>query len=195
MFLIFGERDGYGECVYIYQDGFEQEEEVSVSGEFVTGFSGQPRPIEGTFHIEDYEDNALWLDEEGTIEFPCLRDTEPEEEEIPYCLDTDVTVFDGEGIFSFLSGEGTRTADGYIEHLGIFSDGFAYSTVWIFFDCPECEPEEEEELTKQGGGSCSNCQQPSIGVTETGKRVVDVVFPVIPYLEYKVYWCSNICLY
>ena len=36
-----------------------------------------------------------------------------------------------------------------------------------------CCETEEEEVTKKGGGSCSNCQQPSIGVTETGKRVVD----------------------
>lgn len=30
-----------------------------------------------------------------------------------------------------------------------------------------------EEIVKKGGGVCQNCQQPSIGVTDKGKRVVD----------------------
>jgi len=174
MFLIFGERHGYGECVYIFSDGSEEEHEVSVGGEFVVGSLVEGfRTIEGTFHIEDYEDNALWLDEEGSVEINCDIETEEEEEfETPYCLETDVTVEEGEGIFSFLDGSGTRTAEGYFTTEFIFTEGYAYSTIWIFFDCEECEP-EEEELTKKGGGGCSNCQQPSIGVTETGKRVVD----------------------
>jgi len=174
MFLIFGEREGYGECTYLFSDGTEEEHEVSVDGEFVVGSLVDGfRTIDGTFHIEDYDDNALWLDEEGSVEIDCDIETEEEEEEAtPYCLETEVTVEEGEGIFSFLNGEGTRTAEGYFFTEFIFTEGFAYSTIWIFFDCEECEP-EEEELTKKGGGSCSNCQQPSIGVTETGKRVVD----------------------
>jgi len=174
MFLIFGERHGYGECIYIFSDGSEQEEEVEVGGEFVVGSLVEGfRTIEGTFHIEDDDDNALWLDEEGSVEIDCDIETEEEEEEAtPYCLETEVTVEEGEGIFSFLDGSGTRTAEGYFFTEFIFTEGYAISTIWIFFDCEECEPEEEEE-TKKSGGGCSNCQQPSIGVTEKGKRVVD----------------------
>ena len=174
MIFIFGQREGYGECIYIFSDESVQYEEVHVSGEFVVGSLIEGfRTIDGSFHIEDYEDNAIWLDEEGSIEIDCDIETEEEEEfETPYCLETDVTVEDGEGLFSFLDGSGTRTAQGYFTTEFIFTEGYAYSTIWIFFDCEECEPEEEEETKKTGGG-CSNCQQPSIGVTETGKRVVD----------------------
>jgi len=176
MFLVFGEREGYGECIYLFSDGSEEEHEVEVGGEFQVGSLVEGfRTIEGTFHIEDYDDNALWLDEEGSVEIDCDIETEEEEEEAtPYCLETEVTVEEGEGIFSFLDGSGTRTAEGYFFTEFIFTEGFAYSTIWIFFDCPECEPEEEpEEETKKNGGGCSNCQQPSIGITEKGKRVVD----------------------
>jgi hypothetical protein len=172
MIFIWGERYGYGECIYIFSDGSEEEHEVSVEGEFevgslVDGF----RTIEGSFHIEDYEDNALWLFEEGDVEIDCDIETEEEEEfETPYCLETEATVEEGEGIFSFLDGSGTRTAQGYFTTEFIFTEGYAYSTIWIFFDCPECEP--EETIVDQGG-SCSNCQSPSIGVTERGIRVVD----------------------
>ena len=176
MFLIFGEREGYGECVYIFADGSEQHEEVHVSGEFVVGsLIDSFRTIEGTFHIEDYDDNALWLDEEGSIEIDCDIETEEEEEfETPYCLETDVTVEDGEGLFSFLDGSGTRTAQGYFTTEFIFTEGYAYSTIWIFFDCPECEPEEEPEVSESNGSGCDNCEPPTLGLNKAGdQRMVD----------------------
>ena len=113
MFLVWGERYGYGECIYYFSDGSQEEHEVDVSGEFqvgslINGF----RTIDGTFHIED-EDNEIWLDETGSIEIDC-EDVETEEEEeyeVPYCLETDVTVEGGEGIFAFLNGDGERQAD------------------------------------------------------------------------------------
>jgi len=176
MIFTFGQREGYGECVYIFSDGSEEEHEVSVGGNFqvgslVDGF----RDIEGTFHIEDYEDNAIWLDEEGAIEIDCDIETEEEEEEqIPYCLETNVTVEEGEGIFSFLNGEGTRTAEGYFTTHFIFTEGFAYSTIWIFFDCPECEPEEELEVVESNGSGCDNCEPPTLGLNKAGdQRMVD----------------------
>jgi len=175
MFLIFGERFGYGECIYLFSDGSEEEHEVEVGGEFVVGSLVDGfRDIEGTFHIEDYDDNAIWLDEEGAVEIDCDIETEEEEEEAtPYCLETNVTVFDGEGIFSFLNGEGTRTAEGYFTTHFIFTEGFAYSTIWIFFDCPECEPEEELEVESNGSG-CDNCEPPTLGLNKAGdQRMVD----------------------
>jgi len=179
MIFIFGEREGYGECVYIFADGFEQHEEVSVSGEFIVGSLVEGfRTIDGSFHIEDYEDNAIWLDEEGSIEIDCDIETEEEEEfETPYCLETEVIVEGGDGIFSFLDGEGTRTAQGYFTTEFIFTEGYAYSTIWIFFDCPECEPEEEEPTPEEettGKGGCSNCEPPTLGLNKSGdRRMVD----------------------
>jgi len=175
MFLIFGERSGYGECVYIFADGSEQHEEVHVSGEFVVGSLVEGfRTIDGSFHIEDYEDNALWLDEEGSVEIDCDIETEEEEEfETPYCLETEVTVEEGEGIFSFLDGSGTRTAQGYFTTEFIFTEGYAYSTIWIFFDCPECEPEPVEQ-TESNGSGCDNCEPPTLGLNKAGdQRMVD----------------------
>jgi hypothetical protein len=176
MFLIFGERHGYGECVYIFADGFEEEHEVEVGGEFEVGsLIDSFRTIEGTFHIEDYEGNALWLFEEGAVEIDCDIETEEEEEEeTPYCLETEATVEEGEGIFSFLDGEGTRTAEGYFTTHFIFTEGYAVSTIWIFFECPECEPEEEEEADKPNGGGCDNCEPPTLGLNKAGdQRMVD----------------------
>ncbi len=176
MIFIFGQREGYGECVYIFADGSEEEHEVSVGGEFVLGSLEEGfRSIEGSFHIEDYEDNALWLDEEGAVEIDCDIETEEEEEfETPYCLETDVTVDSGEGIFDFLEGEGTRTAQGYFTTEFIFTEGFAYSTIWIFFDCPECEPEEQPEVTESNGSGCDNCEPPTLGLNKAGdQRMVD----------------------
>jgi len=179
MFLIFGERSGYGECVYIFEDGSEQHEEVHVSGEFIVGSLVEGfRTIDGSFHIEDYEDNALWLDEEGSVEIDCDIETEEEEEfETPYCLETEVIVEEGEGIFSFLDGEGIRTAEGYFTTEFIFTEGYAYSTIWIFFDCPECEPEvepEPEAEEEDGGGGCTNCEPPTLGLNKQGdQRMVD----------------------
>ena len=176
MILIFGEREGYGECIYLFSDGSEEEHEVEISGEFIVGSLVEGfRSIEGTFHIEDYEDNALWLFEEGAVEIDCDIETEEEEEEAtPYCLETEVTVEEGEGIFDFLDGSGTRTAEGYFFTEFIFTDGFAYSTIWIFFDCPECEPEEEPEVEQNGGGGCSNCTPPTLGLNKNGdRRMVD----------------------
>ncbi len=180
MFLIFGEREGYGECIYLFSDGSEEEHEVEVSGEFVVGsLIGGFRTIDGSFHIEDYEDNSIWLDEEGSVEIDCEIETEEEEEfETPYCLETEVIVEGGDGIFSFLDGEGTRTAQGYFTTEFIFTEGYATSTIWIFFDCPECEPEvepepeSEEETTGKGG--CSNCEPPTLGLNKSGdRRMVD----------------------
>jgi len=179
MIFIFGEREGYGECIYLFSDGSEEEHEVEIFGEFVVGSLVDGfRDIEGTFHIEDYDDNALWLFEEGAIEIDCDIETEEEEEEgIPYCLQTEATVEEGEGIFSFLDGSGTRTAEGYFFTEFIFTDGFAYSTIWIFFDCPECEPEEEEPIPEEGeknGSGCDNCEPPTLGLNKAGdQRMVD----------------------
>ncbi len=176
MFLIWGEREGYGECIYIFSDGSEEEAEVHVSGEFEVGSLEEGfRTIEGTFHIEDYDDNALWLFEEGDVEIDCDIETEEEEEfETPYCLETEATVEEGEGIFDFLDGSGTRTAEGYFTTEFIFTEGYAYSTIWIFFDCPECEP-EEPEFEKSGGGSCNNCQPPTLGLNKQGDTSPDQV--------------------
>ncbi len=179
MIFIFGERHGYGECIYIFSDESEQHEEVEVSGEFVVGSLIEGfRTIEGSFHIEDYEDNSIWLDEEGAVEIDCEIETEEEEEEeTPYCLETNVTVEGGEGIFSFLDGSGTRTAEGYFFTEFIFTDGYATSTIWIFFDCPECEPEEEEPIPEEangGGSGCTNCEPPTLGLNKAGdQRMVD----------------------
>lgn len=167
MFIIFGEREGYGECTYVYEDDYEQHEEVEIGGGFIS-FSGD---LFGTFDIMDYDYNDLYLDEVGTVDVGCEFETEEEYEGLtPYCLETEMVVTGGSGIFDDLDGEGERTAYGFFETYFIFSEGHAYSTVWIFFDCPECVPEEE---TKKNGGGCSNCQQPSIGVNERGLRVVD----------------------
>ncbi len=169
MFLIFGERFGYGECVYIYEDEFEQEEEVEIGGEFTVPFFEEGIPIEGGFHIEDDEGNTLWLSEEGFIELDC-GDTEPEEDEIPYCLETEVTVDEGEGIFEELTGSGTREAFGYITEFD-FPDfeGEAYTTLWITFD-----GEEVIEEVEQNGSGCDNCQPPTLGLNKEGdQRMVD----------------------
>ncbi|MEE9409689.1 MAG: hypothetical protein V3V41_02050 [Candidatus Heimdallarchaeota archaeon] len=176
MFLIWGEREGYGECIYIFSDGSEEHVEVHVGGEFEVGSLVEGfRTIEGTFHIEDYDDNALWLFEEGAIEIDCETETEPEPEETAYCLETEATVEEGEGIFDDIDGEGTRTAFGYFVTEFIFTEGYAYSTIWLFFDCPECEPEVEPEAEEQdGGGGCTNCEPPTLGLNKEGdQRMVD----------------------
>jgi len=175
MFLIWGEREGYGECIYIFSDGSEEHVEVHVSGEFEVGSLIEGfRTIEGTFHIEDYDDNALWLFEEGGIEIDCETETEPEPEETAYCLETEVTVEEGEGIFDFLEGEGTRTAFGYFVTEFIFTEGYAYTTIWIFFDCPECESEEEPVSEESNGSGCTNCEPPTLGLNKQGdQRMVD----------------------
>lgn len=174
-FLEDGFREGYGECVYIFEDEFELEVEVYVEGgDFEISFGEDGIIIEGEFHIEDEEDNIIWITEEGIITLGGCETEDSEETFIPYCLETTGTVDEGEGIFDGLTGEVERHADGYITHFDFpeYLEGFAYSTIWIFFDI-EGETEPEEEETKKSGGSCSNCQQPSIGVTDKGKRVVD----------------------
>jgi len=170
MFLIFGERFGYGECVYIYEDEFEQEEEVEIGGEFEVPFFEEGIPITGGFHIEDDVGNTLWLSEEGNIELDC-GDTEPEESEIPYCLETEVTVDEGEGIFEGLTGSGTREAFGYITEFDFPNfEGEAYTTLWITFDF---EGEEVIEEEKNGSG-CDNCEPPTLGLNKQGdRRMVD----------------------
>ncbi|KKL76627.1 hypothetical protein LCGC14_2043020, partial [marine sediment metagenome] len=47
----------------------------------------------------------------------------------------------------------TRTAQGYFTTEFIFTEGYAYSTIWIFFDCPECEPEVEEPEVEESNGT------------------------------------------
>ncbi|KKM27930.1 hypothetical protein LCGC14_1569870, partial [marine sediment metagenome] len=72
----------------------------------------------------------------------------------------------------FLDGSGTRTAQGYFETHFIFTEGFAYSTIWIFFDCEECVPEIEE--VKKNGSGCDNCEPPTLGLNKQGdQRMVD----------------------
>jgi len=165
-----GERFGEGECTYIFEDGFELEVDVEISGEFEIDFFGIELPIEGTLHIEDEEGNAIWIDEEGTVELFCNGfNGNGRNGGLPYCLETEGTVTDGDGIFAGLTGTSERTASGFIV---FFEDieGGAEGTVWVFFDLEE----EEEESTPIGSGkSYKNNNQPSVGVTETGKRVVD----------------------
>ena len=172
MFLIWGERYGYGECIYYFSDGSHEEFEVHVEGEFTVGsLIDGFRTIDGSFHIEDYDENSLWLDETGSIEIDCEDvETEDDEEfEVPYCLETDVTVEGGEGIFSFLQGGGERSATGYFTTHFIFTDGYAYSTIWIFFgeeeepDEDEVEPETEEENNNGGGGDDRHKTSPTSG--------------------------------
>jgi len=167
-----GERFGEGECTYIFEDEFELEVEVEISGEFEIDFFGIELPIAGTFHIEDFEGNAIWIEEEGIVELFCNGFNGRNGfngEGLPYCLETEGTVTEGDGIFTGLTGTSERTASGFII---FFEDivGAAEGTVWVFFDLEE----EEEESTATGSGkSYKNNNQPSVGVTETGKRVVD----------------------
>jgi len=163
-----GERGGEGECTYIFEDEFELEVEVEISGEFEIPFFGIEFPIAGTFHIVDEEGNAIWIDEEGTVEIFCNGlNGRNGNGGLPYCLETEGTVTDGNGIFAGLTGISERTASGFIVFFEVIEGG-AEGTVWVFFDL------EEEESTATGSGkSYKNNQQPSVGVTETGNRVVD----------------------
>ena len=172
-FIIFGQREGSGECVYVFADGTEQEEEVTISGGFIQ-ISGA---LFGEFNIMDYEGNDIYLDEEGTIEVDCEFDgsDEPPRRHTPYCLETEMIVTGGSGYFDDLDGEGERTATGFFKTFFIFSSGQAFSTIWIFFDCPECVPEEEEpEVTESNGSGCDNCEPPTLGLNKAGdQRMVD----------------------
>jgi len=168
-----GEREGDGLCTYTFEDEFELEEvDVEIFGEFEIDFIGIEFPIVGTFHIEDEFGNGIWIDEEGTIVLFCDEQGR-NGEGLPYCLDTVGTVVatgNGDGIFTGLTGTSMREASGFI-FFGDFIEGFADGTVWVFFDL-----EEEETPTGKGGGTVGhfvNNQQPSIGVTEKGTRVVD----------------------
>ncbi len=147
-----GELHGYGECVYIFTDGSEQEHEVHVSGEFEVGTLEEGfRTYVGTFHIEDENGSQIWLDEVGFTEPECDIETSEEQEfETPFCLETDVTVESGQGIFSSLTGDGTRTAEGYFTTERPNTEGFAYTTIWIFFDVDE----EQKPIEPSGGGGC-----------------------------------------
>jgi hypothetical protein len=146
-----GERYGYGECTYYFADGSEEEHEVHLGGEFGLEF-GDGLDLSGTFHIEDYYGNAIWLDEEGTVEIPC--DIDGENGGIPYCVETELTAFDGSGIFGFINEEdedgGTRTAEGYV-YFDEYLEGYAHGTIWLFFTNQTPEPELEP---KSGGSSC-----------------------------------------
>ena len=171
-FIIFGEREGEGECVYIFADGSEEEYEVEIGGGFIQ-ISGV---LFGDFNIMDYEGNDIYLDEEGTIEVDCEFEgsDEPPRRHRPYCLETEMTVTGGSGFFDGLDGEGERTATGFFKTFFIFQTGNAYSTIWIFFDCPECVPEPEEEVTKSNGSGCDNCEPPTLGLNKAGdQRMVD----------------------
>ena len=167
MEFIDGFREGYGDCFYFYEDEFVEEQEVFIFGEFTIGFTEEVIPIEGTFHIEDEDGNAIWILEDGSLTLGECETEESQETFIPYCLDTTGTIFEGEGIFNGLTGEVERLANGYITHLDFpeFTEGFANSIIWIFFD--------QEEVPKKSSTTCTNCQQPSIGVTDRGIRVVD----------------------
>jgi len=164
----FGEeqRDGEGECTYIFEDEFVEFVEVEITGEFEIDFIGIEFPIAGTFHIEDEEGNAIWIEEEGTVELFCNGFNQGRNGNgIPYCLDTEGTVADGEGIFTGLTGISERTASGFIVFFEVIEGG-AIGEVWVLFDLEE---EEEPTPTGKGGGKVGhfvNNQQPSIGVTE-----------------------------
>jgi len=172
MFFIFGERYGYAECIYVFEDEFEQEVEVEIGGEFEVLFFLEDIPITGGFHLEDDDENTLWLSEEGFITLDC-GDTEPEEEETAYCLETDVTVEEGEGIFEDKEGSGIREAFGYF--VIDFPDfyGEADFVLWVFFG--EDEPEEEVVVEEEKNGSgCTNCEPPTLGLNKAGdRRMVD----------------------
>jgi hypothetical protein len=173
-FIIFGDREGEGFCTYHFEDEFELTIDVEVGGGFITGgIVSLPMSITGSFDIVDDNGNALFLDEDGILTegTSCGGDV---------CLDSDVTVDGGDGLFDDLDGEGTKEAVVFIEtnFFFIFLDGYAESTIWIFFDCLEgegaCDP--PVELAKNSGSSCTNCQPPTLGLDKKGdisNRLVD----------------------
>jgi hypothetical protein len=121
----------------------------------------------------DFSGNDIYLEEEGTIDVGCEFDgipdvlppsDEPPRRHVSYCLETEMIVTGGSGFFDDLDGEGERTAHGFFKSFFIIEKGLAYSTIWIFFDCPECEPEVEE---LSGGDWKASRTKPTFGIDHT----------------------------
>ncbi len=156
----FGERYGYGECTVIYENGEIEEIEVYVYGEFEVDATDFPLVlIEGTFSMsaseEDTDEDGIWITEVGTVEYTDFVEFE-------YDINTVGTELESDGVFKGLSLD-KCTVETMGEGNGLF-EGEAERSVWIV-----CK-------AKQGGGVVGdfvNNQQPSIGVTEKGTRVVD----------------------
>ncbi len=157
----YGHREGYGECIVIYDNGDEEEIEVYVHGEFSIDLDFPDAIIEGGFHIDvgEYEEeaeHAIWIEEEGIITGLPYYDIET----TGYVDETMGTIFDGlEGCAVETFGEGSLTDFDYP-----YFEGEGERTLWIV-----CEIEEEPEVEdNNGGGSCNNCTPPTLGLNKQG---------------------------
>ena len=174
-----GERGrSEGECLYEHEDGSLDEIDVFVSGIFIlsslTLTEGGVIDIEGTFHLEDRgKENAIWIEEKGTITIGfCDEDEETEVEGIPFCIETTGFVTDGMGIFEGFTGRFESEGHGYITSFDEREiSGITFRTVWIFFEEQPTTP-----IVQSGGGKgCSGeCNPPTMGLNKAGDfRLVD----------------------
>ena len=168
------------ECDYEFDDGFIEEEiSVFVSGEILlsslTIGEGGVMNITGTFHIEEDEsENAIWVQEKGTVTIGfCDEDEETEVEGIPFCIETTGFVTDGMGIFEGFTGRFESEGHGYItsfDESGI--SGITFRTVWIFF-----EEQPKTPVQSGGGKGCSGeCNPPTMSEKSPVPPIVKIPF-------------------